>query len=110
MSNKSKSEQMAEKKEELEKRLQDVTGKLGSKPKKGVYFFLSNFDICTYILIKWEYESNISILFEIEWNLNLKNKYCTKIKNLLITYKQNDVTSVRCQNIIVLSSQTILLF
>lgn len=37
MSGKSKDQQMAEKKEELEKRLQDVTGQLGSvkKPKKG---------------------------------------------------------------------------
>lgn len=33
MSGKSKDEQMAEKKQELEKRLQDVTGQLGSAKK-----------------------------------------------------------------------------
>lgn len=39
MSGKSKDEQMAEKKQELEKRLQDVTGQLGSakkQTKKGI--------------------------------------------------------------------------
>lgn len=41
MSGKSKDEQMAEKKQELEKRLQDVTGQLGSAKKaakKGKHF------------------------------------------------------------------------
>lgn len=43
MSGKSKDEQMAEKKQELEKRLQDVTGQLGSAKKttkkgKIIYF------------------------------------------------------------------------
>lgn len=43
MSGKSKDEQMAEKKQELEKRLQDVTGQLGSakkSAKKGALFKL----------------------------------------------------------------------
>jgi len=35
MSGKSKDEQIAEKKQELEKRLQDVTGQLGHNTKKG---------------------------------------------------------------------------
>lgn len=43
VSGKSKDEQMAEKKQELEKRLQDVTGQLGTAKKttkKGKFFFL----------------------------------------------------------------------
>lgn len=41
VSGKTKDEQMAEKKQELEKRLQDVTGQLGTnkkQPKKGMCF------------------------------------------------------------------------
>lgn len=44
VSGKSKDEQMAEKKQELEKRLQDVTGQLGNvkkTAKKGWYFSYS---------------------------------------------------------------------
>ena len=47
MSGKSKDEQMAEKKQELEKRLQDVSGQLGTnkkqQPKKGMYHLHSTF-------------------------------------------------------------------
>lgn len=52
MSGKSKDEQMAEKKQELEKRLQDVSGQLGSnkkqQPKKGNY--LNSFRFLKFIL------------------------------------------------------------
>lgn len=44
VSGKSKDEQMAEKKQELEKRLQDVSGQLGTnkkqQPKKGIHYFI----------------------------------------------------------------------
>lgn len=49
MSGKSKEEQMTEKKQELEKRLQDVTGQLGTgkkNAKKGkLCFFVNNFSV-----------------------------------------------------------------
>lgn len=44
LSGKSKEDQIAEKKQELEKRLQDVTGQLGNvkkAPKKGAFFFFN---------------------------------------------------------------------
>lgn len=52
MPGKSKDEQMAEKKQELEKRLLDVNDKIGNAkkaPKKGwclFVFFLYNFNLC----------------------------------------------------------------
>lgn len=54
VSGKSKDEQIAEKKQELEKRLHDVTGQLGSnkkqQPKKGIFFLYYTINIVKSIL------------------------------------------------------------